>query len=90
MNDLLIMCMYTSFSEEKVCMLYARLKESNIPFVVTENGRGYIGVGTPITMLFQVFIRENPNALFSKLEWYKWLLNPKFYLVRDFYKCVHG
>jgi len=49
-----------------------------------------IGVGTPITMLFQVFIRENPNALFSKLEWYKWLLNPKFYLVRDFYKCVHG
>lgn len=28
-------------SEGTVYMLYARLKESNIPFVVTENSRGY-------------------------------------------------
>ena len=41
------------------------------------------GLGLMVTMSFQIFIRENPNANPApKLKWYKWLTNPEFYLVR--------
>lgn len=40
------------------------------------------GLGLMVTMSFQIFIRENPNANPPKLKWYKWLTNPEFYLVR--------
>ena len=40
-----------------------------------------IGLGVPVSLLFQVFIHEDPNARPPKLKWYKWLINPEFYLV---------
>ena len=40
------------------------------------------GLGLMVTMSFQIFIHENPNANPPKLKWYKWLTNPEFYLVR--------
>ena len=40
-----------------------------------------IGVGVPVTLLFQVFIHEDPNARLPKKKWYKWIMDPRFYLV---------
>ena len=40
-----------------------------------------IGVGVPVTLLFQVFIHEDPNARPPKKKWYRWIMNPWFYLV---------
>ena len=38
-------------------------------------------LGLPVSLLFQFFVREDSTAVTVKLKWYKWLLNPKFYLV---------
>ena len=37
--------------------------------------------GFIVSLPFQMFIREKPNVSLKKLEWYKWLKNPQFYLV---------
>ena len=37
--------------------------------------------GFVVSLPFQIFIREKPNVHLKKLEWYKWLKNPQFYLV---------
>lgn len=38
-------------------------------------------LGLPVSLIFQIFVPEDPNASPPKLKWYKWLINPKFYLV---------
>ena len=38
-------------------------------------------LGLIFTLPFQIFIREKPSVALKKLKWYKWLINPKFYLV---------
>ena len=38
-------------------------------------------LGLIFTLPFQIFIREKPSVALKKLKWYKWLVNPKFYLV---------
>ena len=38
-------------------------------------------LGLIFTLPFQIFIREKPSVVLKKLKWYKWLVNPKFYLV---------
>ena len=40
-----------------------------------------IGLGVPVTLLFQIFIHEDPDARPPKMKWYKWIMNPQFYLV---------
>ena len=40
-----------------------------------------IGLGVPVSLLFQIFIHENATAKPPKQKWYKWLMNPEFYLV---------
>lgn len=40
-----------------------------------------IVVGVSVSMCFQLFVKENPNINAPKLKWYKWLMNPDFYLV---------
>ena len=40
-----------------------------------------IVVGVPVTLLFQIFIYEDPGARPPKMKWYKWIMNPQFYLV---------
>ena len=40
-----------------------------------------IVLGVPVSLIFQIFVPEDPNASPPKLKWYKWLINPKFYLV---------
>lgn len=40
-------------------------------------------VGFLCTLPFQIFIREKSNVQVKKLEWYKWLKNPQFYLVNQ-------
>jgi hypothetical protein len=40
-----------------------------------------IVLGLPVSLTFQIFVPEDPNASPPKLKWYKWLINPKFYLV---------
>ena len=40
-----------------------------------------IVLGVLVSSPFQIVIRENPKAKLPKLRWYKWLLNPLFYLV---------
>jgi Na+/melibiose symporter-like transporter len=39
-----------------------------------------IGLGFPSSVLFQFLIPEKKNVILKKLKWYKWLMNPKFYL----------
>lgn len=39
-------------------------------------------LGLILTLPFQIFIREKPSVALKKLKWYKWLVNPKFYLVK--------
>ena len=41
-------------------------------------------VGFIFTLPFQIFVREKANVNLKKLEWYKWLQNPQFYLVIRF------
>ena len=38
-------------------------------------------LGLPVSLLFQLGVTENPNATHPQLKWYRWFLNPKFYLV---------
>ena len=38
-------------------------------------------LGLILTLPFQIFIREKPSVALKKLKWYKWLIQPKFYLV---------
>ena len=45
-----------------------------------------IVLGLPMSLIFQIFVPEDPNASPPKLKWYKWLINPKFYLVSCFLK----
>ena len=40
-----------------------------------------IVLGVPVSLLFQIFIHENATARPPKQKWYKWLMNPEFYLV---------
>ena len=44
-----------------------------------------IVVGFIATLPFQIFVREKAKVNLKKLEWYKWLQNPQFYLVIRFY-----
>lgn len=40
-----------------------------------------IALGLPVSLIFQLLVPEDPNANPPKLKWYRWLVNPKFYLV---------
>ena len=41
-----------------------------------------IGVGVPVSMVFQCLVPEVQDHTPPKCKWYKWLINPRFYLVR--------
>ena len=49
-------------------------------------------LGLIFTLPFQIFIREKPSVALKKLKWYKWLVQPKFYLVspKPIYSLVGG
>ena len=47
-----------------------------------------IGIGFPSSLMFQLFIPEKRNANLEKLEWYKWLINPRFYLVSELFYYI--
>ena len=38
-------------------------------------------LGFIFALPFQIFIREKPPKSLEKLKWYKWFMNPRFYLV---------
>ena len=38
-------------------------------------------LGFVFALPFQIFIREKPSKSLEKLKWYKWFMNPRFYLV---------
>ena len=38
-------------------------------------------LGFVFALPFQFFIREKPTKTLKKLKWYKWFMNPRFYLV---------
>ena len=40
-----------------------------------------IVLGVVVSTPFHIFVRERPDTNSQKLKWYKWLLNPQFYLV---------
>lgn len=42
-----------------------------------------VALGLPVSLLFQVFVPEDSTAgrRTVKLKWYKWFVNPRFYLV---------
>lgn len=40
-------------------------------------------LGFLLALPFQIFIREKPAKALLKLKWYKWFVNPRFYLVRN-------
>ena len=58
-----------------ICYAYIRLTFLQIMALVV------IGLGVPVSLLFQIFIHENATAKPPKQKWYKWLMNPEFYLV---------
>ena len=48
-------------------------------------------LGLIFTLPFQIFIREKPSVALKKLKWYKWLVQPNFYLVSpEVGGCVGG
>ena len=38
-------------------------------------------LGFLLALPFQILLRERPTKTLKKLEWYKWFMNPRFYLV---------
>lgn len=40
-----------------------------------------IGLGFCVAMVFQLLVPERSGINPPRLEWYKWLKNPQFYLV---------
>ena len=48
-----------------------------------------VGFGFLASTPFQVFIREKSDVKLKKLQWYKWLQNPQFYLVVHVFLYYH-
>lgn len=42
-----------------------------------------IVLGLAVSMPFHIFVRERADMESQSLPWYKWLMKPQFYLVRN-------
>ena len=57
--------------------------ESKLIFVIQIMALIVTVLGFLLALPFQIFLREKPTKTLKKLKWYKWFMNPRFYLVRN-------